>query len=66
MQRSFSSCEGLTEIDPSGLGPSSLEGLAYSFGRRGSLTPHVPEGWTRRRATEEPTHQSSGKKISST
>lgn len=47
-QHIFSSCERLTEIAFSGLDPSSLEDLAYTFGGSGSLTPHVPEGWTRR------------------
>ena len=37
MQHTFNSCEGLTEIDLSGLDPSSLEDLAYSFGGCGSL-----------------------------
>ena len=37
MQHTFNSCEGLTEIDLSGLGPSSLEDLAYTFGGCGSL-----------------------------
>ena len=33
MQRTFNSREGLTEIDLSGLDPSSFEDLAYTFGR---------------------------------
>ena len=37
MQHTFNSCEGLTEIDLSGLDPSSLEDLAYTFGGCGSL-----------------------------
>lgn len=37
MQRTFNSCEGLTGIDLSGLDPSSLEDLAYTFGGCGSL-----------------------------
>lgn len=37
MQHTFNSCEGLTEIDLSGLDPSSLERLAYTFGGCGSL-----------------------------
>lgn len=37
MQHTFNSCVGLTEIDLSGLDPSSLEDLAYTFGGRGSL-----------------------------
>lgn len=37
MQHTFNSCEGLTEIDLSGLNPSSLEDLAYTFGGCGSL-----------------------------
>lgn len=48
MRHIFSSCERLTEIAFSGLDPSSLEDLAYTFGGCGSLTPHVPDGWTRR------------------
>lgn len=37
MQHTFNSCTGLTEIDLSGLDPSSLEDLAYTFGGCGSL-----------------------------
>ncbi len=37
MQHTFNSCEGLTEIDLSGLDPSSLEDLVYTFGGCGSL-----------------------------
>ena len=37
MQHTFNSCSGLTEIDLSGLDPSSLEDLAYTFGGCGSL-----------------------------
>lgn len=37
MQHTFNSCEGLTEIDLSGLDPSSFEDLAYTFGGCGSL-----------------------------
>ena len=37
MQHTFNSCVGLTEIDLSGLDPSSLEDLAYTFGGCGSL-----------------------------
>ena len=37
MQHTFNSCAGLTEIDLSGLDPSSLEDLAYTFGGCGSL-----------------------------
>lgn len=33
----FNSCEGLTEIDLSGLDPSSPEDLAYAFGGCGPL-----------------------------
>ena len=37
LQHAFSSREGLTEIDLSGLDPSSLEDLAYTFGGYRSL-----------------------------
>ena len=37
MQHTFNSCTGLTEIDLSGLDPSSLEDLAYTFGGCASL-----------------------------
>ena len=37
MQHTFNSCSGLTEIDLSGLDPSSLEDLTYTFGGCGSL-----------------------------
>jgi len=37
MRHTFNSCTGLTEIDLSGLDPSSLEDLAYTFGGCGSL-----------------------------
>ena len=37
MRHTFNSCEGLTEIDLSGLDSSSLEDLAYTFGGCGSL-----------------------------
>ena len=37
MQHTFNSGEGLTETDLSGLDPSSLEDLAYTFGGCGSL-----------------------------
>ena len=37
MQHTFNSCDGVTEIDLSGLDPSSLEDLAYTFGGCGSL-----------------------------
>lgn len=37
MQHTFNSCAGLTEVDLSGLDPSSLEDLAYTFGGCGSL-----------------------------
>ena len=37
MQHTFNSCDGLTKIDLSGLDPSSLEDLAYTFGGCGSL-----------------------------
>lgn len=37
MQHTFNSCDGLTEIDLSGLDPSSLEDLTYTFGGCGSL-----------------------------
>ena len=37
MRHTFNSCEGLAEIDLSGLDPSSLEDLAYTFGGCGSL-----------------------------
>ena len=37
MQHAFNSCSGLMEIYLSGLGPSSLENLAYTFSRCGSL-----------------------------
>lgn len=37
MQHTFNSCTGLTAIDLSGLDPSSLEDLAYTFGGCGSL-----------------------------
>ena len=37
MQHTFNSCTGLTEIDLSGLDPSSLDDLAYTFGGCGSL-----------------------------
>lgn len=46
MQHTFNSCEGLTEIDLSGLDPSSLEDLAYTFGGCGSLvTIWVDADW---------------------
>lgn len=37
MQHTFNSCTGLAEIDLSGLDPSSLEDLAYTFGGCASL-----------------------------
>lgn len=37
MRHTFNSCTGLTEIDLSGLDPSSLEDLSYTFGGCGSL-----------------------------
>ena len=37
MQHTFNSCTRLTEIDLSGLDPSSLEDLANTFGGCGSL-----------------------------
>lgn len=37
MRHTFNSCTGLAEIDLSGLDPSSLEDLAYTFGECGSL-----------------------------
>lgn len=37
MRHTFNSCSGLTEIDLSGLDPSSLEDLAYTFGGCASL-----------------------------
>lgn len=37
IRHTFISCDGLTEIDLSGLGPPSLEDLAYTFGGCGSL-----------------------------
>ena len=46
MQHTFNSCKGLTEIDLSVLDPSSLEGLAYTFGGCGSLvTIWVDADW---------------------
>ena len=37
MRHTFNSCEGLTEVDLSGLDPSSLEDLTYTFSGCGSL-----------------------------
>lgn len=37
IRHAFNNCTGLTEIDLSGLDPSSLEDLAYTFGGCGSL-----------------------------
>ena len=46
MQHTFNSCDGLTEIDLSGLDPSSLEDLTYTFGGCGSLvTIWVDADW---------------------
>lgn len=46
MQHAFNSCDGLTEIDLSGLDPSSLEDLTYTFGGCGSLvTIWVDADW---------------------
>ena len=46
MQHTFNSCEGLTEIDLSGLDASSLEGLTYTFGGCSALvTIWVDSDW---------------------
>ena len=46
MQHAFNSCDGLTAIDLSGLDPSSLEDLTYTFGGCGSLvTIWVDADW---------------------
>lgn len=46
MQHTFNSCAGLTEIDLSGLDPSSLEDLTYTFGGCSSLvTIKVDADW---------------------
>lgn len=46
MQHTFNSYEGLAEIDLSGLDPSSLEDLTYTFGECGSLvTIRVDANW---------------------
>ena len=46
MRHTFNSCGGLTEIDLSGLDPSSLEDLTYTFGGCGLLvTIWADAGW---------------------